>query len=224
MSVLPLRQHRRTEWLVLGLSDSLSGSESTSEGEDDSDTDRVGQLLARSKLTKSSRPSTPTPITIPRTALACFHSAPSTQLRVYNAVFPQKMEQEEYVSELKSMQEPMLEGRLWTMIMIAGGHFAAIVVRVQNPVEEEPVASLRKGKQRKPRQDYEILLHKTFHRYTSMFVYFVINLLALTFYFQHGGNRAAPSPSTTMPKVRPRVPEPCFEDTGSKLSVKMCEI
>jgi len=79
------------------------------------------------------------------------------------------MEQEEYVSELKLMQEPRLEGRLWTMIMIAGGHFAAIVVRVQNPIEEEPTASLRKGKQRKPKQDYEILLHKTFHRYTSMF-------------------------------------------------------
>jgi hypothetical protein len=103
----------------------------------------VGQLLARSKLTKSSRPSTPTPITIPRTALACFHSAPSTQLRVYNAVFPQKVEQDEYISELKSMQEPKPEGRLWTMIMIAGGHFAAIVVRVQNPIEEEPAASLR---------------------------------------------------------------------------------
>jgi hypothetical protein len=91
------------------------------------------------------------------------------------------MEQEEYVSELKLMQEPKLEGRLWTMIMIAGGHFAAIVVRVQNPIEEEPSASLRKGKQRKPRQDYEILLQKTFHRYTSMFVHFVTNMHALNF-------------------------------------------
>lgn len=170
----PLRQLRLTEGLVLGLSDSLSGSESTSEGENDSDTDHVGQLLARSKLTKSSRPTTPTLITIPRSALACFHSAPSTQLRVYNAVFPQNMEQDQYVSELKSMQEPIPEGRLWTMIMIAGGHFAAIVVRVQNPIDEEPAASFKKGKQRKPKQDYEILLHKTFHRYTSMFIYLMI--------------------------------------------------
>ena len=184
----------------------------------------MGQLLARSKLTKSSRPSTPTPITIPRTALACFHSAPSTQLRVYNAVFPQKMEQGDCVSELKSMQEPKPEGRLWTMIMIAGGHFAAIVVRVQNPIEEERAASLIKGKQRKPRQDYEILLHKTFHRYTSMFVHFVINLRAPKFSFQHGENRAAPSPSTTTPKARPRVLAPCSEDMGSKLFVTMFEI
>jgi hypothetical protein len=89
------------------------------------------------------------------------------------------MEQGEYVSELKSMQEPKPDGRLWTMIMIAGGHFAAIVVRIQSPIEEEPAASLRKGKQRKPKQDYEVLLHKTFHRYTSMFVYFLIKLRAL---------------------------------------------
>jgi Bacteroidetes VLRF1 release factor len=166
---------------TLGLSDSLSGSESTSEGEQDSDIDRVGQLLARSKLSKSSRPSTPTPVRIPRTALVCFHSAPSTQLRVYNAVFPQEMEQGEYVSELKSTQEPKPEGRMWTMIMIAGGHFAAIIVRVQGPIEEEPAAPSRKGKQRKPKQDYEILLHKTFHRYTSMLVYFAVNLCAPNF-------------------------------------------
>lgn len=134
------------------------------------------------------------------------------------------MEQGEYVSELKSMQEPLPEGRLWTMIMIAGGHFAAIAVRVQNPIEEEPAASLKKGKQRKPKQDYEILLHKTFHRYTSMFVHFVINLRTRKLSFQHGENRAAPSPSTTMPKARPRVLAPCFEDMGSKLFVMMCEI
>ena len=91
------------------------------------------------------------------------------------------MEQDEYVSELKSMQQVKPEGRLWTMIMIAGGHFAAIIVRVQNIMEEEPAVSLRKGKQRKPKQDYEILLHKTFHRYTSTFVYFVIKYPALKF-------------------------------------------
>jgi len=133
------------------------------------------------------------------------------------------MEQDEYASELKSMQESKPEGRLWTMIMIAGGHFAAIVVRVQNPMEEEP-ASLRKGKQRKPKPDYEILLHKTFHRYTSMSVHFVINLSALIFYFQHGGNRVAPSPSTTMRKAQPRVPAPCSEDMESKLFATMCEV
>ena len=224
MSDQPLRQLRLTEWFAVGLSDSLSGSESTSEGEENSDTDRVGQLLARSKLSKSSRPSTPTPIRIPRTALACFHSTPSTQLRVYNAVFPQEMEQDEYVSELKSMQEPKPEGRLWTMVMIAGGHFAAIVVRVQSPIEDELATPLRKGKQPKPKQDHEILLHKTFHRYTSMFVYFVIKLPAPNFFFQRGGNKAAHSPSTTTPKARPRVPAPRFEDMENKLFVMMCEI
>jgi len=133
------------------------------------------------------------------------------------------MEQGEYVSELKSMQESKPEGRLWTMIMIAGGHFAAIVVRVQNPIEEEPAVSLRKGKQRKAKQDSEILLHKTFHRYTSMFIYFVVKLRVPDLSFQHGENRVAPSPSTIMPKARPRVLVPCFEDMESKLFVMMCE-
>ena len=53
------------------------------------------------------------------------------------------------------------------MFMVAGGHFAGVVVRVSRPsdVEEVPVS---KGKQRKPVPEMEILRHKTFHRYTSM--------------------------------------------------------
>ena len=52
------------------------------------------------------------------------------------------------------------------MFMVAGGHFAGVVVRVSRSSEivEDTV---QKGKQKKPVPEMEILRHKTFHRYTS---------------------------------------------------------
>ena len=60
-------------------------------------------------------------------------------------------------------------GRTWALFMVAGGHFAGAVVRVKRPdseVDEDP-APTKKGKQKKPKPDIEVLEHKTFHRYTS---------------------------------------------------------
>ncbi len=54
--------------------------------------------------------------------------------------------------------------------MVAGGHFAGAVVRVQRPEddeENEDGKASKKGKQKKPKPDTEVLKHKTFHRYTS---------------------------------------------------------
>lgn len=56
-------------------------------------------------------------------------------------------------------------GRKWAMFMVAGGHFAGLVARVSKPADGGE-QSLR-GKKAKPVPDVEILLHKTFHRYTS---------------------------------------------------------
>jgi Bacteroidetes VLRF1 release factor len=56
--------------------------------------------------------------------------------------------------------------------MVAGGHFAGAVVRVArgNIVDgEDASAKPKKGKVKRPPPDNEILLHKTFHRYTSAF-------------------------------------------------------
>jgi hypothetical protein len=59
-------------------------------------------------------------------------------------------------------------GRKWAMFMTAGGHFAGIVVRVSKPeVEEESSKTAKQRKLKKPEPDTEVLLHKTFHRYTS---------------------------------------------------------
>jgi len=53
--------------------------------------------------------------------------------------------------------------------MVAGGHFAGAVVRVKGPDSEadEPEGLTKKGKQKKPKPEIEVLHHKTFHRYTT---------------------------------------------------------
>ncbi len=61
-------------------------------------------------------------------------------------------------------------GRLWTILMIAGGHFAGMVVRVRGA--EESFHNSQHGGSSKTKKagngaGYEILHHKTFHRYTS---------------------------------------------------------
>jgi hypothetical protein len=58
------------------------------------------------------------------------------------------------------------EGRKWAMFMTAGGHFAGAVIRVSKPEFDEETAKQKRLKRPKP--DTEVLLHKTFHRYTSM--------------------------------------------------------
>lgn len=80
------------------------------------------------------------------------------------------------MDQLKEMQQSdRPEGRKWALFMVAGGHFAGAVVRVGRPQQaEEDVAKGKKGKSKKPQPDTEILLHKTFHRYTSELTVFVI--------------------------------------------------
>jgi hypothetical protein len=84
-------------------------------------------------------------------------------------LFPLKTEPSDYLQELMELQAPRQEGRTWAMFMVAGGHFAGAVVRVSRGEEdEEEQSKTGKKKQKKPKPDTEVLLHKTFHRYTSM--------------------------------------------------------
>ena len=55
------------------------------------------------------------------------------------------------------------------MFMTAGGHFAGAIVRVSNGDDEpeEEDTGRKKNKQKRPKPETEILLHKTFHRYTT---------------------------------------------------------
>lgn len=64
------------------------------------------------------------------------------------------------------MQNGGAEGRKWAMFMVAGGHFAGVVVRVSRPEGWESMTQGKK-KAQKEMPEMEILRHKTFHRYTS---------------------------------------------------------
>ncbi|CAG7851549.1 SubName: Full=Uncharacterized protein {ECO:0000313/EMBL:CCA67468.1} [Serendipita indica DSM 11827] len=144
------------------LSDSISGSASSESDDASEDEDRVAGALRRAHISSATEDGDEMAgrASIPRTALRWFHSAPNTQIGIYNAVFPLKMDEKEYVTELKRMQEhPSEDGRLWTMLMIAGGHFAGMVRKRVPPLER------RREKHKLP--DYEVVLHKTFHRYTT---------------------------------------------------------
>ena len=67
--------------------------------------------------------------------------------------------------------------------MVAGGHFAGLVVRVRRPdgdEEEEESLTGKKKKKQKPKPEIEVLKHKTFHRYTSTFIEYPYYCLLIT--------------------------------------------
>ncbi|KAF8972658.1 hypothetical protein BDZ97DRAFT_1782096 [Flammula alnicola] len=154
--------------LVDGLEDSLSGSASSDDSDDDSDA--VNTLLNKTKrlTTRSSSPESSSK-NAPVTALTWFHSPPSTQIGIYRAVLPLRTEPDTYLHEIRRIQSTVPEGRSWAMFMVAGGHFAGAVIRVSRPqdddFEDDEEAKKRKPKKAKP--ETEVLLHKTFHRYTT---------------------------------------------------------
>jgi hypothetical protein len=151
------------------LEDSISGSASSSSDENDEDEDMVKTLLSKNARKKGlSRSESPTESrSLPQTALTWFHSPPSTQIGIYRAIFAPEGS---FLDQLKEMQRcDMPEGRKWALFMVAGGHFAGAVVRVgrQTHVDNETEGGKAKKKPKKPLPDTEMLLHKTFHRYTS---------------------------------------------------------
>ncbi|KAG9100677.1 hypothetical protein FRC06_003857 [Ceratobasidium sp. 370] len=150
--------------LVEDLAESLSGSESTTNSSSGPE-DAVSTLLQRRQKGRLAQPLSDDDDlpAMPRSAIAWFHAPndyPDTQLGMYTALFPLGMEPAGYVKELQEMQTTGPDGRLWTMLATAGGHFAGIVVRVKIPPEDQP-----KGK--KNTAEMEIIKHKTFHRYTT---------------------------------------------------------
>ncbi|THH28572.1 hypothetical protein EUX98_g5608 [Antrodiella citrinella] len=152
--------------LVDQLDDSISGSESTSDGESD-ESDAVANLVDKTrKLGRSPSPDEQRS-TGPQTALAWFHSPPSTQIGIYKALFPVGLPVSLYLDEIRSMQQGTPNGRTWALFMTAGGHFAGAIVRVSRPGGDEVGETTKKGKPKKPVPDVEVLKHKTFHRYTT---------------------------------------------------------
>lgn len=147
----------------LDLEDSLSGSASSS-SDDESDTDRVKTLFSKSRIRSRSPSPSSSRLLIPRTALAWFHSPPSTQLGIYRAIFDNPADVQSQQPELQKMQASPPEGRRWAVFMVAGGHFAGVIVRVSKPSHEGEAS---RSKKQRSVPEMEILRHKTFHRYTS---------------------------------------------------------
>jgi Bacteroidetes VLRF1 release factor len=173
----------RVQRALLGLEDSISGSASESDSASSDESDAVGNLIQRAKI--SSRPASPSDLnpSTPQVPLAWFHSPPATQIGVYKALFSFKLEPASYVDELRSMQTGGGPGgRKWAMFMTAGGHFAGSIVRVsKSDAEEENSKSAKQKRLKRPRPDTEVLLHKTFHRYTSMYDLRCFILCVLTY-------------------------------------------
>lgn len=154
------------------MEDSLSGSASSSEEEsDDQATDTLQTLLSKTRLNRerSSSPTEDKP-QLARNPIVWFHSPQSsTQIGIYRLLYPQGLPQADFLPVLKGMQQGGQTGRRWLMLMTAGGHFAGMLVQVQPPEDEEeaPNTTRKKKQKLKAKPDFEILKHKTFHRYTS---------------------------------------------------------
>jgi hypothetical protein len=142
-----------------------------------------------------------------------------TQLGIYRAVLPGLVHNPaDFLPALRAIQSPLLPAgmdddplleRKYTLLMVAGGHFAGMVVSLK-PLQ------LASGKGLKPeKQDVKgagsvrVLQHKTFHRYTSEW-------RSYTCYVEHsiadGGtdtpsqrvrNKVEAKVSTTTPNQRP---------------------
>ena len=96
-----------------------------------------------------------------------------TQLGTYRALFPLFNKAEDYLNGLRRMQlfsdDPAVisrgnggeyQERRITLLMVAGGHFAGMVVRIRPKAKNEKQEVKGAG-------DVKVLKHKTFHRYTS---------------------------------------------------------
>lgn len=95
-----------------------------------------------------------------------------TQFGIHRALFPRYETAADYLHGLKSMQLDQAadngEERRITMLMVAGGHFAGMVVGLKPKGKSEKQEVKGAG-------DVRIIQHKTFHRYTSELVYFGSN-------------------------------------------------
>jgi len=100
-----------------------------------------------------------------------------TQFGIHRALFPPLDNVQDYLGQLKRMQlgpkaEEEDERRI-TMLMVAGGHFAGMVVGIRPRGKGEKQDIKGSG-------DVRVIKSKTFHRYTSMFP-FLLQLISERF-------------------------------------------
>ncbi len=104
-----------------------------------------------------------------------------TQLGIYRIILPGLVHNPaDFLPALRSIQSPLLPPnaendplleRKYTLLMVAGGHFAGMVVSLK-PLNLVHGKGLKPEKQVvKGAGSLRILQHKTFHRYTSKLCY-----------------------------------------------------
>ena len=102
----------------------------------------------------------------PSTSLDRLGVPTDTQFGVYRALLPPFEDNSQYMDGLKALQLPPTaptdddDERRITLLMVAGGHFAGMVVGLRPLGKSE-----RQGV--KGAGEVRVLKHKTFHRYTS---------------------------------------------------------
>lgn len=174
---------------ISSLSGSISSSGSSTSSVDPltAGTDKVSRLLKKQTLTpgvdnaidsdeeaeaedRKRRAQLRTSIiwfTIPSTSSSPLLSTipQDTQFGIHRALFPSTLtNSQQYLAALKGIQlrpdESPDEERRFTLLMVAGGHFAGMVVSLRQAGKNEKQMVKGAGEVR-------ILKHKTFHRYTS---------------------------------------------------------
>lgn len=166
--------------LTLGVS-SISGSAQSSSGS--SQEDRITRLLKKTKVAEQDKEGMDSDEEAEladlrrraqlRTAVIWFQAsgAPAslgiqadTQVGVYRSLLPSHDTASDYLSDLKRIQLgaplPDDEERRIALFMVAGGHFAGMIISLRPRRNNERQDVKGAG-------DVRVLQHKTFHRYTS---------------------------------------------------------
>src|SRR5208282_3231836 len=144
------------------LNESISGSESTVSTDSSASQDPLSKLLAKHSINSTTL--TPTKVNKSRSPLIWFTSPvlpPPTSLGFYRAMFDEEDLQEDPVALLRFKQIPVSKPpkRTIALMMIGGGHFAAIIASL--------IPKIIKNHQSQEERQVDILASKTFHRYTT---------------------------------------------------------
>jgi hypothetical protein len=145
------------------LNESISGSESTESTASSTSQDPLSKLLA--KHTINSTTLTSNKVNKSRSPLIWFTSSvlpQPTSLGIYRAMFDEEDLQEDPLALLRYQQIPSPPAkapkRTIAMMMIGGGHFAAIIASLTPKIVRS---------QGKEERQIDILTSKSFHRYTT---------------------------------------------------------
>ncbi|KAI8146898.1 hypothetical protein BJV82DRAFT_710223 [Fennellomyces sp. T-0311] len=146
------------ETMLTDLAESISGSETEEESENE---DEANTLVKKQMEQQVEAPSTTTTelslFEKKYRALAWFQATPAYPASMHFGVYRRLTDS---LDGLRALQAARFEQRkrLWTIIMIGGGHFAGAVVDVNKSI---------KGPFKLDAAEVKMVAHKTFHRYTT---------------------------------------------------------